>query len=79
VAIGHHAVPLSQFDVGIRPAPARGVICCDGEEVIFYSGQKLGDLTAAVAHFQTMREMRTVFHAPPHLEVEILNWAAAAR
>jgi hypothetical protein len=56
---------LSQFDVGIRPAPARGVIRCDGEEVIFYSRQMLGNFTVAVAHFETMREMRTVLHAPP--------------
>jgi hypothetical protein len=65
VAIGYHPVPLSQFDLGIRPAPARGVIRCDGEEVILYSGQMLGDFTVAVAHFETMREKRTVLHVPP--------------
>jgi hypothetical protein len=39
----------------------------------------LGDLTVAVAYFQTVREMRTVFHVPPISRRKYFNWAALAR
>jgi hypothetical protein len=48
--------------MSIGPAPARGVIGRDGEQVIFDSGQMFDDFIAAAVHVEAMSEMSPIFH-----------------
>jgi hypothetical protein len=62
---------LSQLEVGIEPAPARGVVRCDGKQIIFGSGRMLDDFIVGVAHF-SMCKMRAILHCVrPRQQMEL--------